>query len=87
MNSRQRKTLSAIFETPTRADVEWSAIESLLRALGAEIKQGSGSRVRFMLGGDSIVLHEPHPESTLDPAAVKAARTFLVRVGINKEAA
>ena len=87
MNSRQKKTLAAVFETLARSDVEWSAVESMFRALGAEIKQGSGSRVRFTLNGESIVLHEPHPESTLDPAAVRAARAFLVRVGVNKEGA
>jgi hypothetical protein len=43
MNAAQRKTLQAILEKPTRADVRWSKIEGLVRALGGEVTEGRGS--------------------------------------------
>ena len=61
VNSKQRKTLDKVFETPTRSDIPWSDIESLLGAMGATVTQGNGSRVRVALNGVSAVFHEPHP--------------------------
>ena len=85
MNSRQKKTLAAIFETPTRSDVEWSAIESLLLALGGEIKQGRGSRVRFTLNGQDATLHSPHPARVTGQLTVRDVKAFLLRAGVTTE--
>jgi hypothetical protein len=51
MNSKQRKILEAIFREPVSGSIEWSAIESLLVAVGCEIIEGNGSRVRFVFEG------------------------------------
>lgn len=61
MNKKNKKTLEQIFKKPTRSDIEWKAIENLLIALGAEISEGSGSRVRIALNGWRGVFHRPHP--------------------------
>lgn len=82
MNNRQRKTLAAIFEEPTRSDVEWSAIESLFVALGGTLKPGNGSRVRVALNGVRQVFHRPHPERVTDKGAVVSVRGFLERAGV-----
>lgn len=44
MNSKQFATLRKIFESPTRADIPWAGIESLLDALGAILKGKKGLR-------------------------------------------
>jgi len=49
VNTKHRKTLEKIFATPVQANIPWQDIEALLIALGAEIKEGSGSRVRVSL--------------------------------------
>ena len=49
MNKKQRQTLTAIFTSPVRSDIKWTDIESLFKALDAEIFQGRGSRVRISL--------------------------------------
>ncbi|MEO0416305.1 MAG: type II toxin-antitoxin system HicA family toxin [Verrucomicrobiota bacterium] len=85
MNSRQRRTLAAIFETPTRSDIKWAAIESLLRALGAEISEGRGSRVRITMGEVRAVFHRPHPSPNTDRGAVNSMKRFLCEVGIKPE--
>ena len=43
--------MEQIFENPVRADVSWSEIESMLVALGADLSEGRGSRVRIVLNG------------------------------------
>lgn len=82
MNKRHRGTLQAIFDDPVRADVEWKAIEKMLIALGAEISEGRGSRVRIHLGGVRAVFHRPHPEKETDKGALKAMRRFLQQARI-----
>lgn len=82
MNAAQRKTLQAIFEKPTRADVRWSRIESLVRALGGEVTQGRGSRVRFRLGERVATFHGPHPRKVTGKATLEDVRTFLENAGV-----
>ena len=82
MNKKHRKTLKTIFENPIRADIDWKEIESLFGALGAEISEGKGSRVRVILNGVRIVFHRPHPRKEAGRATVKDVREFLMRAGI-----
>ena len=51
MKAKHRKTLEALFATPTRADITSSDIERLIVALGGEVRAGAGSRVVFELKG------------------------------------
>ena len=85
MNSKQRRTLAAVFAEPTRADIEWSAIETLLRALGASVEEGSGSRVRVALNDVRAVFHRPHPQRETDRGAVQSVRLFLTNAGVGME--
>ncbi len=82
MNSRNRRTLAAIFHSPNRADVRWGDIETLFRALGAEIEEGSGSRVRITLNGERITFHRPHPHPETDKGALVAIRKLLLLAGV-----
>jgi hypothetical protein len=82
VNSKQKKTLAEIFEIPPPSDVEWGAIESLLKSLGAEISEGNGSRVRIKLNGVRAVFHRPHPQKITDQGALKSMRRFLENAGI-----
>ncbi len=60
-------------------------MESLFLALGAEITEGSGSRVRIALNGVRLVFHRPHPEKETDKGAVKSIRRFLLEAGFNND--
>jgi hypothetical protein len=82
MNAAQRKTLLAIFEQPTRADVRWSRIEALIRALGGQVTQGRGSRVRFQLRDRVATFHGPHPKRVSGKATLEDVRRFLENAGI-----
>lgn len=81
MNSKQRRTLSAIFEDPVRSDIPWAAIESLLKAMGADLSEGRGSRIRVHLNDVRAVFHRPHPKPNTDKGAVKSMRRFLTEAG------
>jgi hypothetical protein len=49
VGGKHRRTLAAVFAEPTRANVAWKDVEALLATLGAELTEGSGSRVRAHL--------------------------------------
>ena len=82
MTARHRRTLHAVFENPVRANIPCADIESLLRACGAEISEGRGSRVRIALNGVRAVLHRPHPQKETDKGAVVSMRRFLIEAGV-----
>ena len=81
LSSKHRKTLRAVFDEPTRSNVPWADVEKLLVVLGAEVTEGSGSRVRVALGGVRAVFHRPHPQRETDKGALKSARRFLREAG------
>lgn len=81
MDSKHRKTLEAIFEKPERANIAWRDIEAMLVALGAEISEGNGSRVRVALKDVRAVFHRPHPRKETNKGAVKSVRRFLEAAG------
>lgn len=84
VNTRQRRTLEAIFENPVRANIPWADIESLLRALGAELSEGRGSRVRIALNGVRAVFHRPHPERETGKGAVRSMQQFLLSARVDR---
>ncbi len=79
--SKHDTTLRKLFQEPTLARIEWRAIESCFRHLGAGIREGRGSRVRISLGGQTHVFHRPHPEKEADKGCVEQARRFLSDTG------
>jgi len=82
VGARHNKTLELIFKKPVPADIEWKAIESMLRSLGAEISEGEGSRIRIKLNGVRAVFHRPHPKKETDKGAVSSMRRFLEQAGV-----
>ena len=83
MNSKHKKTAELIFRNPVQADILWTDIEGLLAALGGELSEGSGSRVRVKLNGVRAVFHRPHPERTTDKGAVNSVRRLLENAGVS----
>ena len=75
-------TLKVIFAKPVQAGIAWNDIETLLQALGAELSQGQGSRVRIALNGHKAVFHRPHPRKETDKGALVSMRRFLSEAGI-----
>lgn len=82
MNKKQRQTLQKVFEKPERADIPWNDIEGLFIALGAEVTEGKGLRVRVALNDVRAVFHRPHPERITNKGSVRSVRRFLMESGV-----
>jgi len=82
MSRAHAKVLAAIFSSPVPATLEWRKIEALLTVLGAEVVEGSGSRVAFVLNGKRADFHRPHPGKEAKRYQLRAIREFLESAGI-----
>ena len=82
MNRKHIKTLEAIFQNPPLSNIKWTDIELMLVALGAELSEGSGSRVRIKLNNIRAVFHRPHPQKETDKGSVKSMKRFLENAGV-----
>lgn len=78
LNNKQRKTLEAIFEQPTRLNISWSDVEKLFIALGGEIIEGKGSAIKVSIDGDLAYFHRPHPNKEAKRYQIDDARKFLI---------
>lgn len=85
LSSKHLKIFRAIFEEPIRADIKWMDIENLLAAMGAELSEGRGSRVRVYLNGVRAVFHRPHPKKETERGALRSVRRFLTQSGLQSE--
>ena len=65
-----------------RANVLWRDVESLLVALGADVTEGRGSRVRVALNGVRAVFDQPHPQKEVGKEMIRSLRDFLDEAGI-----
>ncbi len=77
LKSKHKKTLSAIFDKPTKANIKFSDIESLIIALGGEVQEGAGSRVLLEISGKREYAHRPHPGKEAKRYMVENIREWL----------
>ena len=82
VNSKHRKTLRAIFAKPTSPAIVFSNIESLIVALGGEVIEREGSRVKILLRCEQWRCHRPHPGKEARRYQVEEVRELLERVGV-----
>jgi len=75
--------MELVYKNPIQANILWTDIEGLLVALGGELSEGSGSRIRVKLNGVRAVFHRPHPEKATDKGAVNSVRRFLENAGVS----
>lgn len=85
LTGTHRRTLRAIFDDPVRSNILWAHIEKLLIALGADLSEGRGSRVRVHLNQVRAVFHRPHPQKETDKGSVRSVRRFLREAGVGPE--
>ena len=68
-----------------QSGILWTDIEGLLVALGGELSEGSGSRLRVKLNGVRAVFHRPHPQKTTDKGAVNSIKKLLENAGVEHD--
>ncbi len=77
MKRKHLKTIEQIYSRPTSGTIPWSNIESLFKALGAEVSERAGSRVAVVLFDEVRVFHRPHPSPNTDKGAIASIRKWL----------
>lgn len=83
LSGRHLRTLRAVFVQPVPVNLPWADVKSLLRALGAELSEGRGSRVRICLNGVRAVFHRPHPQKETTRGALRSMHRFLLEAGVS----
>lgn len=82
MNNRLRRTLEAVFETPTRPNIKFADLERLLIALGGTLYESRGSAIRITFPeGVQFNAHRPHPRKEAKRYQVEDARAVLRFLG------
>ena len=85
MSKKIQKILKQIFEKPTRSDIPFQDIETLLISLGFERLEGRGSRITFKTQIRRITFHRPHPQKETKIYVIDFLRHFLIDIGIEPE--
>ena len=86
LNSKRQATYDKVWTNPPRKDIEFSEVEKLLISIGCKVKQGSGSRITFVLDDYRLKMHRPHQQKgkpTLKTYQIEDIRTFLVKTKQN----
>ena len=81
MNTKHRKTLRAVFTKPTSPSIVFSDIEALLVALGGQVHEREGSRVKISIKGEQWRCHRPHTGKEAKRYQVEEIRELLERIG------
>ena len=79
MKRKHQGTLRRIYNKPTSGNIPWKDVESLFKALGADVSERAGSRVAVVLFGEVRVFHRPHPSPNTDKGTVVSIRKWLER--------
>jgi len=86
MNHRHRRTLTRLFAHPIHTDIEWSRIEALFHALGAEVCFTHADRVKVkMPAGQETFITLPKTHQLQEKDDVMRIRRFLETCGITPE--
>ena len=83
MNTKQRKTLQAIFAKPTSPSIIFNDIEALLVGLGGQVHEREGSRVKITIKDEQWRCHRPHPGKEAKRYQVEEIRELLERIGVH----
>jgi len=73
--SRHDDTLLQIRES--NGGLHRKRVEALLEHWGADVHEGSGSTVTFVLDGRKLTVDRPHPRKECGMGLVKRIRSFL----------
>jgi predicted RNA binding protein YcfA (HicA-like mRNA interferase family) len=61
--------------------LHWTKVENLLKNYGAEVHEGSGSTVTFVVGDVKLTVDRPHPRKECGKGLVKRVREYLKKMG------
>ncbi|HCH51141.1 MAG TPA: type II toxin-antitoxin system HicA family toxin [Proteus sp.] len=80
LSSKHYKTLIDILTMPPKSGIKWDDVKSLMNNLGGKVKNGNGSRRKFILMGTVYQTHQPHPSNVMDKGSVNGLREWFENV-------
>lgn len=83
MNHKHRQTLHALFAHPEPSNLSESDVKAVLRELGGEIEERTGSRFAVTLKGHTALFH--HADHSVRKDDVRGIRKFLTDAGVDPE--
>ena len=81
MNHHHRKILHTLFAHPINANIAMKDVESVLRELGAEVKESHSGKIHVALNGHSV--NFAHGKHSLPKQEVIQIRKFIETCGID----
>jgi hypothetical protein len=80
--TKHADTLAAILAAPTKDNLDWRDIESMLDYYGAQITEGRNSRLRVRLTGVRASFHRPDEDRPATRPVVRSVARLLRTAGI-----
>ncbi|MCL2161442.1 MAG: type II toxin-antitoxin system HicA family toxin [Betaproteobacteria bacterium] len=87
MKSRHLKTLREVFDRPTRSNIVFSEMETLVLALGGNVVEREGARIKIVIKGAVWRAHRPHPGKEAKKYQVEEFRELLEFIGVTPQTA
>lgn len=77
--TRRDKTLDQVRKL--NGSLHWTKVEQLLKSYGAEVHEGGGSTVTFVMADVKLTVDRPHPRKERGKGLVKRVREYLNKIG------
>lgn len=77
--AKHDKTLDQIRQL--NGGLHWTKVEKLLKSYGADVHEGKGSTVTFVVSGVKLTVDRPHPRKECGKGLVKRVREYLKTIG------
>jgi hypothetical protein len=61
--------------------LHWIKVEKLVKSYGAEVHEGQGSTVTFVVAGVKLTVDRPHPRKECGKGLVRRVREYLKTIG------
>ena len=82
MSKKHQKVLSSIFSHHPGNNIHWKEIESLLKHLGAEFREGTGASTVAVIDGKEFTMHRGSHGSTLSRQSLHDLKKYLESVNV-----
>jgi len=82
MSKKHHKVFSAIFSDHPSSNIHWKEIESLLKHLGAEFREGTGASTVATIQEKEFIIHRGSHSSTISKQSLHELKKYLESVNV-----
>jgi len=82
MSKKHQKVLSTVFSDHPSSNIHWKEIESLLKHLGAEFREGTGASTVAIIQGKEFTVHRGSHGSTIPKQSLHELKKYLESVNV-----